>query len=153
MTQFRFRLESLLKLRVAERDRRREDLANAYRADQVLEQRLEMMNQAIAETQRLAKDRSAPGMIQVDRLLDVHRYELVLHAQRRHVVQQRQVVAAEIERRRQALVEADRELRILEKLREKHAQDFTYNEHKAQVRLLDEIGLRRRKPTSEIGTR
>lgn len=153
MTQFRFRLESLLKLRLAERDRRRADLANAYRADQVLAQRLAAVEQEIAETQQQTKASSAPGAIHVDRLLNMHRYELILHAQRQQIGRQRQVIAAETERRRQALVEADRELRILEKLREKHARDFTYNEHKAQVRLLDEMGLRRKKVNSELDAR
>ena len=96
---------------------------------------------------------SAPGTIHVDRLLNTHRYELILHAQLQQLRRQRQVIATEIERRRQALVEADRELRILEKLREKHAMAFAYNEHKAHIRLLDEMALRRRKPNSEIDVR
>ncbi len=153
MTQFRFRLESLLKLRMAERDRRREELANAYRADQVLQQRQEAVEQEIVETHRQTKERSAPGTIHVDRLLNTHRYELILHAQLQQIRGQRQVIAAEIERRRQALVEADRELRILEKLREKCSIAFEYNEHKAQVRLLDEMALRRRKASPEIDVR
>jgi flagellar FliJ protein len=126
MTQFRFRLESLLRLRTAERDRRREELANAYRADQVLQQRQEAVEQELAETQRQTKQRSEPGTIHVDMLLNTHRYELVLTAQRQQIQRQRQVIATEMERRRQALVEADRELRILEKLREKHASEFEY---------------------------
>ena len=63
---------------MAERDRRREELANAYRADQVLQQRQEAVEQEIAETQRQTKQRSAPGTIHVDMLLNTHRYELIL---------------------------------------------------------------------------
>ncbi|MHB8969007.1 MAG: flagellar export protein FliJ [Pirellulaceae bacterium] len=153
MTQFRFRLESLLKLRIAERDRRREDLANAYRADQVLQQHQETLEQEIVETQQHAKQRSAPGTIHVDVLLNTHRYELVLGAQLQQIHGRRKLIAAEIERRRQALIEADRELRILEKLREKHASDFEFTQQKAEVRLMDEIALRRRKTRQEIDLR
>jgi flagellar protein FliJ len=153
MTQFRFRLESLLKLRMAERDHRREELANAYRADQVLQQRQESVKEELVEAQRQSKEYSAPGTIHVDRLLCTHRYELILHAQLQQIHRQRQVIATEIERRRQALVEADRELRILEKLREKHSIAFEYNEHKADIRRLDEIALRCRKASSEIDVR
>ena len=153
MTQFRFRLESLLKLRMAERDRRREELANAYRADQVLQQRQASVNEEIVDTRRQSKVCAAPGTIHVDRLLSTHRYELILHAQLQQLHRQRQVIATEIERRRQALVEADRELRILEKLREKHAIAFEYNEHKVDIRLLDEMALRCRKASSEIDVR
>lgn len=150
MTQFRFRLESLLRLRRAERDRRREEVANAYRADQVLQQRQEAVEQELAETQRQTEQRSAPGTIHVDGLLNTHRYELVLTAQRQQIQHQRQVIATELERRRQALVEADRDLRILEKLREKHAGDFEYTQQKADMRQFDEMALRRRKDRQEI---
>ena len=153
MTQFRFRLEPLLKLRLAERDHRREELANAYRADQVLQQRQESVHEEIVDTQRQSKECSAPGTIHVDRLLSTHRYELILHAELQQIHRQRQVIATEIERRRGALVEADRELRILEKLREKHSVDFAYREHKADIRLLDEMALRCRKANSEIDLR
>jgi len=143
MTQFRFRLQSLLKLRMAERDSRREELANAYRADQVLEQRQAALEQEIAEAQRQAKEHAAPGTIHVDRLLNAHRYELVLQAQHQQLARQRQLIAAEIDRRRQALVEADREVRVLEKLREKHAAEYAYREQRADTNQLDEIALRR----------
>ena len=150
MPQFRFRLDSLLKLRVAARDQRREELANAYRADRILQQREEAVAADIVATQQLSKTCSAPGPIQVDRLLHTHRYELLLLAQLQQIHQQRQVLAAETERRRQTLVEADRELRILEKLREKHARDFACQEHKADIRALDEIALRCRRATPEL---
>jgi flagellar protein FliJ len=153
MAPFRFRLESLLKLRVAERDRRREELANAYRADQILQQQLSAIMGEIARTRQQTKEQSAPGAIHVDMLLHSHRYELILQAQRQQIARQQQVIAAETERRRQALVEADRELRILEKLREKHALEYAFNEHKAEVRLLDEIALRRTRANLEADAR
>jgi len=154
MAQFRFRLESLLKLRLAERDHRREELANAYRADQVLQQRRESVKTEIVDTQRLSKTCSAPGTIHVDWLLNAHRYELILAGQLQQIHRQRQLIATEIERRRQALVEADRELRILEKLRERYATAFAYDEHKADIRLLDEMALRcKKKAGSEIDVR
>jgi flagellar protein FliJ len=153
MAQFRFRLESLLKLRLAERDHRREELANAYRADQVLQQRLASVREEIVDTQRLSKACSAPGTVHVDKLLHSHRYELILVGQLQQIHRQRQLIANEIDRRRQALVEADQELRILEKLREKHATAFAYHEHKADIRLLDEMALRCKKANSEIDVR
>ncbi|MHB8955780.1 MAG: flagellar export protein FliJ [Pirellulaceae bacterium] len=150
MTEFRFRLASLLKLRLAERDHRREDLANAYRADQVLQQRQESLEREITQTQQQVKQRSAPGTIHVDRLLNTHRYALILTAQQQQVHRQREVIGAEMERRRQALVEADRELRILEKLREKHAQAFDYAQLQAEVRQFDELALRRTNGRQEM---
>ena len=50
MAQFRFRLQSLMKLREAERDRCREELADAYRADQLLAEREEAFDKRSSRT-------------------------------------------------------------------------------------------------------
>jgi flagellar FliJ protein len=143
MTDFRFRLASLMRLRESERDERREALAQAFRADQVLQQNQESIQTELHENQRQVQHCVSPGPISVERLLGRHRYELVLQTQLRQLQRQRQSIAAEIERRRQALVEADRELKILEKLRERHWQEYTFQQQKNDLRQLDEIALRR----------
>lgn len=143
MTEFRFRLASLMRLRESERDERREALAQAYRADQMLQQQQEAVQNDLRENQRQVQECAAPGPISVERLLGRHRYELILQAQLRQLQRQRQTIAAEIERRRQALVEADRELKILEKLRERHFQEYLFQQQKLELRELDEIALRR----------
>ena len=48
-------------------------------------------------------------------------------------------MAAEIERRRQALVEADREVRVLEKLRQRQAEQHRRDEDLREVKRLDEV--------------
>lgn len=144
MATFRFRLQPLMKLREADRDRCREELAEAYRADQFLADRQAELLQEIEEAKELTRNQSQPGTVSVDALLDTHRYEIVLTAQLNQVAMKRNQVAEEVERRRQALVEADRELRILEKLRERHAREFRRHEEKLETRQLDEVGLRRR---------
>ena len=144
MTRFTFRLQPLMKLRESERDRCREQLAEAYRADQLLAERQGKIDQEMRATKELSRDQSQPGRIKVDGLLNTHRYEVVLTAQKRQLLTQRDKVGAEIERRRQALVEADRELRILEKLRARHEQEFRRKQEKLETRQLDEIALRTR---------
>jgi len=143
MTEFRFRLASLMRLRESERDDRRESLAQAYRADQVLQQNQESIQAELRENQRQVQHCVSPGPISVEQLLGRHRYELVLQTQLRQLQRQRQAIGAEIERRRQALVEADRELKILEKLRERHLQEHTFKQQKLEQQQLDEIALRR----------
>lgn len=143
MADFRFRLASLMRLRESERDDRRESLAQAFRADQMLQQNQEAVQADLRENQRQVQQCAAPGPISVESLLGRHRYELVLQAQLRQIQRQRQAIAAEIERRRQALVEADRELKILEKLRERHLQEYRFQQEKLELRQLDEIALRR----------
>ena len=143
MSQWKFRLQSLLKLRTAERDRRREELAEAYRADQLLQQRQGAIEEEITGTRLVTREKSEVGTIEVDGLLNTHRYELLLQAELRQIQQRRTLVGAEIDKRRLALVEADRELRILEKLKEKHLAEFEFQELKLETKRLDEVALRR----------
>jgi flagellar export protein FliJ len=57
-------------------------------------------------------------------------------------------VQAEVERRRLALVEADRQIRVLEKLREKQEEAYRTDELRREQQMLDEqaiLGFGRRK--------
>jgi flagellar FliJ protein len=138
---FRFRLETLLRLRIAERQERRAELAKALRAEELLraeQARLAAEQAAIAERARGLK---SPGSANVDALLSTHRYEVVLAAKARQLAQQMTQVAAEIERRRQVLVEADRQVRVLEKLRERHQAAARAAESRREVQQLDEMAI------------
>lgn len=148
MSKFAFRLEPLVKLREAERDRHREELAAAYRADQILSDRGEAIAREIGKTRELSQRKSQPGTIEVDKLINAHRYELILTSHLQELAGQREKVTAEIERRRQALVEADRELRILEKLRERLTHEAQVTEARLDARQMDEIALRQRRIAS-----
>lgn len=138
---FRFRLETLLRLRMAERDQRRADLAKALRAEAMLQAeqaRLQGEQQGQVNTSRQLK---APGAANVDALLQSHRYERVLEAQSKHVASQLAQVQTEVERRRQVLVEADRQVRVLEKLRERQAAAYQAQQSRLETKQLDEAGL------------
>src|SRR5947207_1412330 len=119
MSTFRFRLETLLRLRIVERDERRAELAKAQRAEAVLQGQagdIERERQAlVGQTRQLSK----PGEADVDALVRTHHHELVLRTQAQHLAGQIAQVGAELELRRQALVLADRGVRVLEKLRER----------------------------------
>jgi flagellar FliJ protein len=138
MTSFRFRLDTLLRLRIADRDQRRADLAKALRA-------LEMLRaeeRAIAEQQAAAAENArqlkSPGVADVDALLQTHRFELALATQRRTLASQISQVQAEADRRRQALVEADRQVRVLEKLRERQAAAHRRDAERLEIKQFDE---------------
>ncbi len=139
MPQFRFRLETLLRMRIAERDQRRSDLAKALRAEEVL--RNEERQLATEQTQLAleARRQKSPGAANVDRLLQTHRYEMVLAARGRQLATQLSEVAAESERRRLALVEADRQVRILEKLRERQGLAHRVRQEQLQTKQFDEL--------------
>jgi flagellar FliJ protein len=139
MAKYKFRLETLQKVREANRDTQRASLAEAFRAEQVL---AESRAQLVTEERELRElQRSATGgkYLDVNRLLEAQRYELLLKAQSQELAKQAILLAAETERRRQTLVEADREVRVLELLDEKHRQTHTRNAQRAETKRLDDV--------------
>lgn len=118
----RFRLAALLRLRLAERDQRRLDLAKALRAVQILQQ--QQAEAAQEQTQWLEQVRTllAPGPTDVDAVLAMYRYAAVLRARLKQLTVQLAEVENEAQRRRALLVEADRQVRVLEKLAERQAE-------------------------------
>lgn len=143
MPPFRYQLQTILKLRQAERDQLRAQLAEAYQAQQILQQHAKQVDAELSAVKDGMRQASAPGEIQVDSLLGAHRNQLLLLAQRAALVQQSQQVAEEAERRRLAVVEADRRVRTLEKLRERRLDEHRHQENKREIKRLDEVAQRR----------
>lgn len=141
MAAFQFRLATLLRLREAARDERRAQLAEVLRlADQISERRREL-EKALRDA--LQVQAAANGEIDADRLLNATRYELVLRAEVRQIELQETTLRAETEKRRQALVAADRDVRSLELLRETQHERHRADEARKAAKELDEIALRR----------
>jgi len=143
MAKFTFRLATYLRLREALRDERRSHLAQAYRAEEVIVQEERRLEAESTATAAKVRDCARPGEIDVDRLADAQRYQMVLKAQQQHVASQRAVVKTEIQRRHQALVEANRDVQVLEKLRSRQSDQHRYQENRREIAHLDEIGQRR----------
>ncbi len=142
MPKFRYRLASLLKLREATRDERRAELAEAYQAETVLAQRRRELDGAIRDNREQLRETAGAGQINVDTLVGGHRHQLLLAAQQQLMDRQRQQLETEIERRRERLVEADQEVRAMEKLRERQQGRFQYEEDRKEVKRLDEVAAR-----------
>jgi flagellar export protein FliJ len=142
MLPFRFRLATLLRLREADRDERRTQLADAQRAEDIVRARVGEIDGELGRLRGEAAQLSKPGVVNVDELMEIERYELLLAAERQAALQQQKLVTEEVERRRSALVTADREVRVLERLREtgheRHRQEADRQERKQ----LDETATR-----------
>src|SRR3954464_2471102 len=88
MSKYRFRLNTLQKVREIHRDQQRSSLAEAFRAEQVLaENRAELVveEQELRELQRSATNGQ---YLDVNRLLEAQRYELLLKAQSQELAKQ-----------------------------------------------------------------
>ena len=135
MPRFRFRLAPVSRLREAERDERRAELADAYRVADALRAQVERIDEQ-SEILRQIEAGSA-GALDVDRMLAANRHRAVLHAERRKIEAQQAQVAQETERRREALTLADREVRVLEKLRDARFARHQAEENKVENSRLD----------------
>lgn len=146
MSTFRFRLQTVLRLRTAARDERRAELGRAQRAAEVLREQQTKITADILENQAatralMQKQAASAGGLNVDTLLNANRQVLMLRAQSAQLTQQQQQIATEIAKRQAALVEADREVRVLEKLQEKGQQEHELKELALEQRELDEIAI------------
>lgn len=133
---------------MATRDERRGELGRALRAAEVLREQQVKIARDIEESQEhtrqsMAKQAASSTGVSVDGLLNAHRHVLLLKAQTVQLGQQQQQVAAEIVRRQQALVEADRDVRVLEKLHEKRLSEHEQKELAIEQREFDEIAILR----------
>jgi flagellar export protein FliJ len=140
MNNYKFPMAMLLRLREATRDERRVELADAHRVDDVLLRQLQRVDQELKALQQQCRQAAGPGLVDIDRLLEAQRYELAMKAQRLQIIRQRETARTEIERRRQALLDADREVRVLENLRDKQARQHRQEEERQDVKRLDEVG-------------
>ena len=75
-------------------------------------------------------------------LLETQRYQSVLRAQESTMQGQARLLATEVERRRQAIVEANREVRVLDNLEERQLSAHRQKLLQAEVKELDEIASR-----------
>lgn len=143
MARFQFRLESLLKLREAERQQRRLEMAEAFHAESILRQQASQLRQDIQEVEKQSRVISSPGRVQVDRVLEAHRYKLLLKSQVMTLAQKQAQLQVEIEKRQTALVIADRDVRVLEKLRDRKRAEHDAAELKRELKQLDEVAVQR----------
>ena len=139
MAKYKFRLNTLQKVREAHRDQQRGSLADAFRAEQVLAENRAQLTIEERELRELQRSASQGPYLDVNRLLEAQRYELLLKAQSQELAKQAVQLAAETERRRQTLVEADREVRVLELLDERHRRAHDLEEQREETKRLDDV--------------
>jgi flagellar export protein FliJ len=129
----------LQKVREAHRDQHRASLADAFRAEQVLSENRAQLIAEERELRELQRSATEGQYLDVNRLLEAQRYELLLKAQSQELAKQAVLLAAETERRRQTLVEADREVRALELLDERHRRAHDLDAQREETKRLDDV--------------
>ena len=141
MKVLQFRLATLSRLREAVRDERRRQLADTLRAADAIVARRDEIDREFAELKR--RQATPSGTVDVDRLLDSDRYEAVLRIEREQLDQRRAALDIEIEKRHEALLAADRDVRALEHLYDTHERRRLAENERRSMKELDEVAERR----------
>jgi flagellar export protein FliJ len=142
MPRFRFRLQILLAMREADRETRRAELAAVLADLRTLDQRRSGLEHQLAGAQQFFRSGAQPGRIDIERLQSTQHYEHALRAELKSIAQRGQALAVEIDKRQQAVAAAEREVAVLEKLRDRQADQFRQHEARAETRQFDEVAAR-----------
>jgi flagellar protein FliJ len=134
---FRFRLQSILKLRLRERDKAVQSIQQAQLAKHKL---LDQISQLESENQQQVAVRSAAstGLVDIQRLIDSQRYQLNLAENIRAIQGNVALIDQEIEKRRAKLVVCEQGVKALEKLEEQCRTSSQTDEFARSQASLDE---------------
>ena len=141
---FTFRLDPLITIRDNELKERQSELAKAYEARTILEEQMQEIDRQLTEGIAAARSLMQEGQtINVGSLLSFRRQEMFLRAQQSDLTEKMKAIDQEIERRRALVVAANKELKIVEKLKEKRYEKYLEEESKVEIKSMDEIAGRR----------
>jgi flagellar export protein FliJ len=141
MSKPHFRLATLLRLREMARDERRQRMTDAQRADAALEEELGQVELDERRLRTARREAAKPGAVDLARLAEADRYAESLRARKLEILQRRAEITLEIERLLREVVEADREVRTLETLRDHQAEALRIDEDRQASKRLDEAAL------------
>ena len=141
MAKFHFRLATLLRIRETARDERRVELAEVQRTEAELHRRWVQLDAQRKQLQHECRQAAGPGPVDLPRLTEAQRYGATLRTQAIDLQEQRRTLAVEVERRRGALIEADAQVRTLEKLRENQWETHRQDQERQEAKRLDETAL------------
>ena len=141
---FTFRLEPLISIRDNVLKEKQAELAKAYEARRIIEEARVKVERDIGDNLQAGREMLRSGKIDVNFLLGVREHEIFLLAQLEQAKQDIIEIEKEIDLRRRAVVEANKELKIIEKLKEKKYEKHLAEEKRKETIQMDEIAGRKR---------
>lgn len=141
MAKFRFRLETLLRLKMAARDEKRAELAEVLHAEEQLKLQQAEVEQEIQEQDQYVRQTIGSGRLNIDLITASQRQVSFLKAVRQEKQMLMKQLIPHIQQRRQALLDADHEVRTLEKLKEHKLEQHLQREAAQESKQMDEIAI------------
>lgn len=117
----KFRLATLLKIREQERDMAAKAVQDVRMAIEKLDNAQLEIEQANRQMNEARKE-SSYGAINLNQILDAQRYQMVLAAQSAQIADHKGKLNQELERRQFALIQSQKAVKSLEKLRDQRTQ-------------------------------
>ncbi len=140
MPSFRFRLEVVLKHRMAVEDQRQRELAAVLRLRMILHEQLRLMQQTIVDSKRELAG-GLVGPVDVDRITQFARYSGQVRQRAAAIVTRLAGAEKQIEAARQRLLEATKARKALELLRDRQREQWRREEDRREAAALDELAV------------
>ena len=139
---FKFRLEPLITIRDNKLKERQRELAKAYEARRIVVEAQQKIEQELEEGQQSVREMSQSETIDVNFLLAFQRHKAYRLLQLEKIQGDLKQIDEEIARRRAAMIDANKDLKIVEKLKEKRYDKYLEEENNAETKVMDEISAR-----------
>jgi flagellar FliJ protein len=147
MKHFRFRLESVLRLREQAEEAARERCAKANGAVESAAARLRAAEAAIAASDETRRDVLGRG-VRVDEIEKLRLHGVLLRERRLVAARELEDRKREAEVARRELLQATQQRETLDKLRDRQRHVYAYEAARAEQKLLDELAGRRPAPAA-----
>jgi flagellar FliJ protein len=141
---FTFRLEPLISIRDNVLKQKQAELAKAYEARRIIEETKSKIEKNIEDNLQSAREMQQSRQIDVKFLFATRQHEIFLFAQLEEIRRHIRMIEEEIEVRRNAVIEANKELKIIEKLKKKKHEKYLAEENRKETIQMDEIASRRK---------
>ena len=139
MKRFRFRLETVLKMRRQREHEQQRRVAEVVRVCEQCEDRLRELAAAKESCAASLRDLTQPGQLDMLRVAALRFHSSQLDFQRAALHEKLGLVHAELDRRRRDLAEASKNRQVMEKLRERQADEHRRDFEKSEQAVLDEV--------------
>lgn len=141
--KFRFRLETVERIRRRELDERRRDVAAAVRDAQRVKDRIEMLTQQLATTIEIKRGLQRGDRLDMRSLRNHQFHQGDLHRRLLQSGEELRRCEQTVRQEREKLAEASKRLKVIEKLREKQWHRHVTALRKAEQAAMDEAALQK----------
>lgn len=139
MAQFKFSLQTVLRQReLVEQDRQRA-LATVLRIYTEMEQQLQQMDQTVQAATQDLRDKHLIGPISVEYLAAHRRFTLAMQRRALEHAGRMAEVKKKVDIARAALIEAAKQRKAMEKLRERRQEDWSEDQNRRESAANDEV--------------